>query len=67
MGVDRTMDLVRTKFYWPRMAVDVERKVRTSGQRVRRKALPEKAAPLINIKTTRPLELLCMDFPLTRV
>lgn len=62
MGVDRTMDLVRTRFYWPRMAVDVERKVRTCGRCVRRKAQPERAAPLVNIKTTRPLELLCMDY-----
>ena len=29
---------------------------------VKRKSLPEKAAPLVNIKTTRPLELVCMDF-----
>ncbi|KAM3849152.1 obscurin-like [Diretmus argenteus] len=62
MRLDRTMDLVRTRFYWPRMVVDVERKVRTCGRCVRRKALPERAAPLVNINTTRPLELLCMDF-----
>lgn len=62
MGVDRTMDLVRTRFYWPRMAIDVERKVKTCGRCVRRKAQPERAAPLVNINTTRPLELLCMDF-----
>ncbi len=27
-----------------------------------RKAFPEKAAEMVNIKTTRPLELVCMDF-----
>lgn len=62
MGVDRTLDLVRTRFYWPKMVRDVERKVRTCGRCVRRKARPERAAPLVNINTTRPLELLCMDF-----
>lgn len=62
MGADRTLDLVRTRFFWPKMALDVERKVKTCGRCVRRKALPEKAAPLVNINTTRPLELLCMDF-----
>lgn len=61
MGVDRTLDLVRTRFFWPKMALDVERKVKTCGRCVRRKALPERAAPLVNINTTRPLELLCMD------
>lgn len=29
---------------------------------MRRKTLPERAAPLVNINTTRPLELVCMDF-----
>lgn len=62
MGADRTLDLVRTRFFWPKMALDVENKVKTCGRCVRRKALPEKAAPLVNINTSRPLELLCMDF-----
>jgi len=62
MGADRTLDLVRTRFFWPKMALDVEKKVKTCGRCVRRKTLPEKAAPLVNINTTRPLELLCMDF-----
>ncbi|RXN02811.1 Retrovirus-related Pol polyprotein from transposon 412 [Labeo rohita] len=62
MGVDRTLDLVRARFCWPKMVKDVERKVRTCGRCVRRKARPEKAAPLVNIRTTRPLELLCMDY-----
>ncbi|KAK7881930.1 hypothetical protein WMY93_028104 [Mugilogobius chulae] len=44
------------------MAADVETKVRTCPRCVRRKALPEKAAQLVNIKTTRPFELLCMDY-----
>lgn len=62
MGADRTLDLVRTRFYWPKIAMDVERKVRTCGRCMRRKARPEKAAPLVNIRTTRPLELLCVDY-----
>ncbi|XP_057179298.1 uncharacterized protein LOC130547386 [Triplophysa rosa] len=62
MGIDRTLDLVSTRFYWPKMVMDIERKVRTCGRCVRRKARPERAAPLVNINTTRPLELLCMDF-----
>lgn len=62
LGIERTLDLVRARFYWPKMAVDVERKIKTCGRCVRRKALPDKAAPLVNITTSRPLELLCMDF-----
>lgn len=62
MGIDRTLDLVRTRFYWPRLSADVERKVKTCDRCTRRKRFPEKAAPLVTIKTTRPLELVCMDF-----
>lgn len=62
MGRDRTLDLVRTRFYWPRMAADVENEVKTCNRCVRRKTLPERAAPLVNILTTRPLELVCMDY-----
>lgn len=62
LGIECTLDLVRWRFYWPRMAAAVERKVKTCERCVHRKARPEKAAPLVNIQTTRPMELVCMDF-----
>ncbi|XP_033182627.1 uncharacterized protein LOC113168680 [Anabas testudineus] len=62
MGIERTLDLVRQRFFWPKMAVDVNQTIKTCGRCVRRKALAEKAAPLVNIRTYRPLELVCMDF-----
>uniref|UniRef100_A0A3Q1EWG8 Gypsy retrotransposon integrase-like protein 1 n=1 Tax=Acanthochromis polyacanthus TaxID=80966 RepID=A0A3Q1EWG8_9TELE len=62
MGIERTLDLIRNRFYWPRMANDVQTKVRTCERCIKRKALPEKAAPLVNIRTTHPLELVCIDF-----
>ncbi len=62
MGVDRTMDLVRTRFYWPHMQADVNNKVQKCEQCVRQKARAERSAPLVNIQTSRPLELVCMDY-----
>ncbi len=62
MGVERTLDLVRTRFYWPRMSLDVENKISTCERCIRRKAKAEKAFPLVNIETSRPLELVCMDY-----
>ena len=47
MGIDRTLDLVRSRFYWPRMAVDVERKIKIVIVAYGKKALPEKATSLI--------------------
>ncbi len=62
VGMERTLDLLRARFYWPKMAADVEQKIRTCGRCVRRKSPPQKAAPLVNIQATRPLQLVCMDF-----
>uniref|UniRef100_A0A3B3CR12 Gypsy retrotransposon integrase-like protein 1 n=1 Tax=Oryzias melastigma TaxID=30732 RepID=A0A3B3CR12_ORYME len=62
LGIDRTLDLVRSRFYWPRMTADVINKIKTCERCVKRKTLPQRAAPLVNIKTTHPLELVCMDF-----
>lgn len=46
MGVDRTLDLVRKRFYWPRMSAEVENKVKTCNRCVRRKVLPQRLPPL---------------------
>lgn len=62
LGRDKTLDLVRERFYWPRMATDVEEKIRSCDRCLRRKSPTTQRAPLINIKTTQPMELLCIDF-----
>lgn len=61
MGLERTLDLVRTRFFWPKMAEDVEKKIKSCGHCVRRKTQPERSAPLVTIDTTRPMELVCID------
>ena len=63
LGRDKTQSLAQERFFWCGLSKDVENKVRTCPQCIRSKRpnLPEKA-PLISIKTTRPLELVCMDF-----
>ncbi|KAK7898579.1 hypothetical protein WMY93_019432 [Mugilogobius chulae] len=62
MGVDRTSDLVRARFYWPHMLADITTKVQTCERCIRQKARAERSAPLVNIQTSRPLELVCMDY-----
>lgn len=61
-GFDRTMDLARARFYWPRLQSTIEEKCKTCERCVRRKARAVTAAPLVNIKTSMPMELMCMDF-----
>ena len=62
LGIECTLELTRSRFYWPKMAAEVEKKGKTCERCVRRKTQPDKAAPLVNIQTTRPMELVCMDF-----
>lgn len=52
MGVEWTLDLVHTRFYWPRMSLDVETKVSTCERCIRRKAKAAKTSPLVNIETS---------------
>ena len=55
------MQLVRARYYWPRMTDDVKVKVRTCPFCIRRKPASQRA-PLVNIVTTQPMELVCIDF-----
>ena len=61
LGRERTLQLVRARYYWPRMAEDVRTKVQTCPACIRRKPAPQRA-PLVNIITTQPMELVCIDF-----
>ncbi|KAG1952355.1 interleukin-1 receptor accessory protein-like 1-A [Pimephales promelas] len=62
-GQPRTLSLARQRFYWPEMECDVRDYVKTCTRCVLSKT-PEPAAraPLESIKTTAPLELVCIDF-----
>nr|XP_048715732.1 uncharacterized protein LOC125640603 [Caretta caretta] len=62
LGMERTLELIRSRFYWPRMAEDVRRKCETCARCVQRKTLPTRAAYLKNITSNKPLELVCIDF-----
>ena len=61
-GVERTLDLARARFYWPRLQSMVQEKCATCERCILRKRQAVTAAPLVNIKTTSPMELMCMDF-----
>ncbi|KAL2104330.1 hypothetical protein ACEWY4_001198 [Coilia grayii] len=62
-GQPRTLSLARQRFFWYDMEKDVRHHVRTCMRCVLSKT-PEPAAraPLQSIKTTAPLELVCIDF-----
>lgn len=63
LGVDRTLDLARERFYWPHMQRDIEHHIGHVCQCVKQKAPTLKTrAPLKPIVTTSPFELIAIDF-----
>ena len=61
MGQDRVLDLLRDRFYWPGIHVDVVSYINSCPRCLRRKSQPDKA-PLMNIETSQPLELIHLDY-----
>ncbi|KAJ8396772.1 hypothetical protein AAFF_G00013710 [Aldrovandia affinis] len=62
-GQQRTLSLARQRFYWHGLDKDVKEYVRCCRRCVFSKSPePEARAPLESIVTTRPLELVCIDF-----
>ena len=62
LGVEKTIELIRDRFYWPRMGTEVEQYVKNCGRCVARKTPPQRAAPLNQITSKGPLDLVCIDF-----
>ena len=61
-GRDRTLSLVRSRFYWPGLENDVEEKIKNCGRCIRGKTPVKPSAELVNISSSQPMELLCIDF-----
>ena len=61
LGQDMVLDLLRDRFYWPGMHVDVVSYINSCSRCLRRKSQPDKA-PLVNIETSQPLELIHLDY-----
>lgn len=62
LGVERTLSLIRDRFYWPHMQRDVDHYVTKVCSCLKRKR-PNKPtrAPLINVVTTYPFEMVSID------
>uniref|UniRef100_A0A8C2HM53 Gypsy retrotransposon integrase-like protein 1 n=1 Tax=Cyprinus carpio TaxID=7962 RepID=A0A8C2HM53_CYPCA len=63
LGAERVLNLIRDRFYWPHMQKEVEHFVTRVCSCLRSKR-PNKLtrAPLVNITTTYPFELVSIDF-----
>ncbi|KAI5616885.1 hypothetical protein C0J50_23556 [Silurus asotus] len=62
LGIERTTDLLRSRFFWPKLAGDVEQYIKNCGECVTRKTPCHRAAPLHHISSNGPMDLVCIDF-----
>ncbi len=62
LGQERTVDLLRSRFFWPRMSKQVEEYIKNCGECVTHKTPIQRAAPLHQIVSQGPMDLVCMDF-----
>lgn len=61
LGRDKTLSLIRQRFYWPKMQRDVSDWINSCERCIKSKTSNERAE-LVNIRTSEPLELVCMDY-----
>ena len=61
-GKDRTLSLLRDRFYWPGMHKDTEQWIEQCGRCIRRKTPTNQRAPLVNISISSPMELVAIDY-----
>lgn len=62
-GQARTLHLARQRFFWPKMESDVKEHVKCCRRCILAKTPdPSARAPLESIRTSAPMELVCLDF-----
>ena len=61
-GKEKTLWLAKQGFYWPGLEQDINKKVEHCGRCIRRKTPIRPVAELDPIETSRPMQLVCMDF-----
>ena len=59
---DKTLSLVKDRLVWYGMTRDVESWITNCNRCIRRKKPPNEKAALINIESSQPLELICIDY-----
>lgn len=61
-GKEKTLWLARQRFYWPGMERDISNHIETCSRCICSKTPVRPAAELIPIVSTRPMEVVCIEF-----
>ena len=62
-GIERTLHLLRTRYYWPGMYADVEQWIKHC-ERCTKMSQPRVRTPMGSLLASQPLEVLAVDFTL---
>ncbi|KAL0153074.1 hypothetical protein M9458_051673, partial [Cirrhinus mrigala] len=60
LGVEKTTALIKDHFYWPKMSSEIDQYVKNCGKCILRKTQPQRAAPLKQIISNGPMDLVCI-------
>ena len=61
-GRDRTLSLLKRRFFWPYMDTYIQDKVRQCVSCIKRKSAQTRATDLVSIESHAPMEIVCIDF-----
>ena len=61
-GRDRTVSLIKQRFFWPGIDSFFKENVSQCDRCIRRKTKTDKSAELVNIVSTMPMEIVCLDY-----
>lgn len=61
-GRGKTTSFIRERFFWPGMTCDIEEWIKGCKRCLLRKSPTNNRAPLVNIQSSEPLELVCLDY-----
>ena len=61
-GRDRTTSLIRRRYFWPGMNTYIKTMVQLCERCIRRKTAPFRATEPVNITSSFPMELVCIDY-----
>ncbi len=59
---DRTLSIMKGRVYWPGMNKNIQEYIKRCGRCIRRKQAPTRAAELVNITSTIPMGVVCIDY-----
>ena len=62
VGVERTANLIRDRFYWPKMLSDIELHLKSCQCLKSKMPNRKQYAPVGHLSSTAPFDMLCIDF-----